>query len=620
MRQTVRVERDGAAGLGMLLAEDCTVTSYADDASPAQAAGIVVGSRVLAVNGAQTGTKTAVIAALSQQSLGPSVEVEIDLPDTELVLRSHRAQPERVRESAADPAKTKMAEGIARLANASFLSGGFEQALQAYGEALALTPDNGPLLLARAQCYMRVGEGASEATAETMYALATVDAEVAVQHMGPDARGVAQAHAARAEALWMLQRRQEAEQALEQAVASAPSDAAVLQAQIRMQRSAVSASPARKGGRFSKMLSRRVTAEASELDIQQASDGPSLHAIAPALRPSDAVIELQLGHVLDEMGLAPGSAEREAAQSLGIEQKWSMVEAAAAKRVVDQSAKAQEFTAAQAALAKRSGAGGAGGFIERSKAALSGDSRGRDGAAEGEVGLITHWDGTSSVVDPAAHQSGSADGAGGKPSTGASDTRWMCVEPDLAWRQVQFLEAEDVTDVGFDSDGADHPDTERPHYTIYRMRVHTVDGRKWEVAKRYSEFVAFREELLRAGLGISHLSFPPKTTWSLSARTNERHVARRMTQLQAWMTALITTYPDHVLIGVFLHADSDLAQLETLRMAWARPERALKYQPKGWSPLHTAAQRGDLAAIEDAIEEVRLTSTCSLATYFLIQI
>ena len=132
MRQTVRVERDGAAGLGMLLAEDCTVTSYADDVpSPAQAAGIVVGSRVLAVNGAQTGTKTAVIAALSQQSLGPSVEVEIDLPDTELVLRSHRAQPERARESAADPAKTKMAEGIARLANASFLSGGFEQALQA---------------------------------------------------------------------------------------------------------------------------------------------------------------------------------------------------------------------------------------------------------------------------------------------------------------------------------------------------------------------------------------------------------------------------------------------------------------------------------------------------------
>ena len=604
MRQTVWVERDGAAGLGMLLAEDCTVTSYADDASPAQSAGIVLGSRIVAVNGAQTDTKTAVIAALSQQSLGTSVEVEIDLPDTELVLRSHRTQPERARESPADPAKTKMAEGIARLANASFLSGGFEQALQAYGEALALTPDNGPLLLARAQCYIRVGEGASEATAETMYALAAVDAEVAVQHM-PDARGTAQAHAARAEALWMLQRRQESEQALEQAVASAPSDAAVLQAQIRMQRSAapVSASPTRKGGRFSKMLSRRVAAEASELDIQQASDGPSLHAIAPALRPSDAVIELQLSHVLDEMGLAPGSAEREAAQSLGVDQKWSMVEAAAAKRVIDQSAKAQEFTAAQAALAKRSGAGGAGGFIERSKAALSGDSRGRDGAAQSEVGLITHWDGTSSVVDPAGHQSGSAAGAGGKASAGGSDTRWMCVEPDLAWRQVQFLEAEDVTDISFDSHGADQPDADRPHYTIYRMRAHTVDGRQWDVAKRYSEFVSFREELLRAGLGISHLSFPPKTTWSLSARTNERHVTRRMTQLQAWMTALIATYPDHVLIGVFLHADSDLAQLETLRMKWAQPERALKYHPKGWSPLHTAAQRGDLAAIEDAIEE-----------------
>jgi hypothetical protein len=400
----------------------------------------------------------------------------------------------------------------------------------------------------------------------------------------------------------MLQRREEAEEALELAVASAPSDAAVLQAQIRMQGSPapVSASPARKAGRLSKMLGRRGAASAPEPEIQHVSDGSGLHAVAPPQRPSDAVIELQLSHVLDEMGLAPGSTEREAAKSLGMDQKWSMVEAAAAKRVVDQSTKAQEYAAAQAALAKRAGQGGAGGFIERSKAALSGDSSGRDGPAEGEVGLITHWDGTSSVVNPAGRQGGTAAGAGGDISTGGSDTRWMCVEPDIAWRQVEFLEAEDVMDASADSGTADNSDTDTPHYTIYRMRAHTVDGRKWEVAKRYSEFVAFREELLEAGLGISHLSFPPKTTFG---RTNERHVARRMTQLQAWMTALIATYPDQVLIGVFLHADSDLAQLETLRMKWAQPERTLKYQPKGWSPLHTAVQRGDLVAVEDAIEE-----------------
>ncbi len=467
------------------------------------------------------------------------------------------AQTAQTAESGADPVKAK-AEGIARLANASFRSGGFEQALQAYGEALSLTPENGSLLLARAQCYIKVGEDASEATAETMWCLATVDAEAALQHM-PDAATAARAHAVRAEALWMLQRREEAEEALELAVASAPSDAAVLQAQIRMQGSPapVSASPARKAGRLSKMLGRRGAASAPEPEIQHVSDGPGLHAVAPPQRPSDAVIELQLSHVLDEMGLAPGSTEREAAKSLGMDQKWSMVEAAAAKRVVDQSTKAQEYAAAQAALAKRAGQGGAGGFIERSKAALSGDSSGRDGPAEGEVGLITHWDGTSSVVNTAGRQGGTAAGAGGDISTGGSDTRWMCVEPDIAWRQVEFLEAEDVMDASADSGTADNSDTDTPHYTIYRMRAHTVDGRKWEVAKRYSEFVAFREELLEAGLGISHLSFPPKTTFG---RTNERHVARRMTQLQAWMTALIATYPDQVLIGVFLHADSDLAQ------------------------------------------------------------
>ena len=68
------------------------VPHNADEGSPAQAAGIVLGSRILAVNGAQTETKTAVITALSDQTLGRSVVLSIELPDTELVLRSHRAQ------------------------------------------------------------------------------------------------------------------------------------------------------------------------------------------------------------------------------------------------------------------------------------------------------------------------------------------------------------------------------------------------------------------------------------------------------------------------------------------------------------------------------------------------
>jgi tetratricopeptide (TPR) repeat protein len=591
----------------MLVGADCTLTGFtaASSTAASEEVAIPLGTRIRAVNGVATETKTALVAALSDESLqtGQSVEFTVELPDTELVLRSHRAQPTQ---AAVDPAKAKMAEGIARLANASFLSGGFEQALQAYGEALSLSPDDGKLLLARAQCYIKVGEGASEATAETMYALATVDAEVAAQHM-PDAAAAARAHAARAEALYLLQRHEEAEQALGLALAGAPSDAAVLQAQTRMHspatRASASPAPAPTGGRFSKMLGRRAPAPAPEPEIQQVS-ASSLHVVAPAQRPSDAVVEMQLSQVLDEMGLPPGSLERGAVETLAMDKKWAMVEAATAKRVVDQSTKAQEYAAAQAALKKRSGPGGAAGFIERKVAALTGDSGTRDGAGEGEgVGTITHWDGSSSVVDPRASRASDA-AASASGGTGGSDTRWMCVEPDISWRRVEFLEAEDVTDTGSsDADGAVLLDADTSHYIIYRLRAHTVDGRKWEVAKRYSEFVGFREELLAAGLAISHLSFPPKTTWSLAGRTNERLVARRMTQLQAWMTALIETYPDHVLIGVFLHADSDLAQLETLRMKWSQPDRAMTYRPHGWSPLHTAAQRGDLAAIEDAIEE-----------------
>ena len=559
----------------------------------------------------------------------------MEVPDTELVLRS-RAAPAAA-SAAEHTAKVKMAQGISRLANASFLSGGYEQALQAYGEALALTPEDGALMLARAHCYIKVGEGASEATAETMFVLATADAELAAQLLLSDVTAAARAQAARAEALFLLERGEDAGQALGLALAAAPSDAAVLQAQMRLTPKAAAPAPAAKAGRFAKIGFGKKAAAAGpapEAEIQQLSAAPSLslHVVAPAQRPSDAVVELQLGQVLDEMGLGVGSAERGAVESLGMDQKWSMVEAAQQKRVIDQNQKAQEYAAAQAALAKRgTGPGGAAGWIAGKVAALPGGGGGGGGGggrgSEG-VGLITHWDGSSSVAPPQPAVAAAASSAAVSATAAApADTRWMCVEPDIAWQKVEFLATATVSDAtSGDTDGRGgggqmppaeaeavaEAEVDTPQYIIYRLRCCTVDGRSWKVAKRYSEFVGFREELLLAGLAIKHLSFPPKTTWgTLAGRSSERLVETRKTQLQAWFTALIGMYPDQVLIGVFLHADSDLAQLQTLRLKWSKPDRALSYAPKGWTMMHTAAQRGDLVTIQDAVDEGFLATSKS---------
>ena len=136
----------------------------------------------------------------------------------------------------------------------------------------------------------------------------------------------------------------------------------------------------------------------------------------------------------------------------------------------------------------------------------------------------------SSVADqPKAGQDDSGEGQGAAEG-GGGDTRWMCVEPDISWQSVDFVGADEVSD---SSTGSAADDASR--YTVYRMMAHTVDGRSWEVAKRYSEFEVFRQELLAAGCSISHLSFPSKTTWSRQSRTDSKLVAQRMAQLQAWM-------------------------------------------------------------------------------------
>ena len=476
-------------------------------------------------------------------------------------------------------------DGILRLAQASFRAGSYEAAMQAYTEGLSHGPDDATLLLGRAHCYIKVGEESTAASAETMFELAVLDAESAAK----DGSAAPRANAARAEALFMLGRREEAQGALDLAVAAAPTDAGTLQAQMRLRGAAAAGSSA--AGKGASRLS-KITAKLGKR-TGGGEPGPAAgHAVpsAAALRPSDAVVEQQLAEVLTGMGLAPGTAERAAAEALGLEEKWAMVESAQLKRAAEQSAKAQGLVAAQAALAKRQPGGG---LLERGKAALTGAS-----ADSREVGLITHWDGSSSVADqPKAGQDDSGEGQGAAEG-GGGDTRWMCVEPDISWQSVDFVGADEVSD---SSTGSAADDASR--YTVYRMMAHTVDGRSWEVAKRYSEFEVFRQELLAAGCSISHLSFPSKTTWSRQSRTDSKLVAQRMAQLQAWMAALIGTYPDHVLIGVFLHADSDLAQLETLRLQWRQPDRVMTYEAKGWSVLHTAAQRGDLTWIEDAVEE-----------------
>ena len=61
----------------------------------------------------------------------------------------------------------------------------------------------------------------------------------------------------------------------------------------------------------------------------------------------------------------------------------------------------------------------------------------------------------------------------------------MCVEPDIAWQKVDIYSATQVPNTA---------DKDKP-FTVYKMVVTTEDGRSWEVAKSFAEFVEFREQV-----------------------------------------------------------------------------------------------------------------------------
>lgn len=97
----------------------------------------------------------------------------------------------------------------------------------------------------------------------------------------------------------------------------------------------------------------------------------------------------------------------------------------------------------------------------------------------------------------------------------------------------------------------------------YYLKCTTADGRSWAVAKRYSQFKALKDKLVKTSPGVAKIAFPKKTWGSgIDAAT----VAERTSGLTAWTNEVAKALPDDVALErevcMFLAEDDSLADLE----------------------------------------------------------